>query len=139
MKVFAICLIDRYPACNTTCWSGNHTNLAKQLQTTLSSQLGSRGGRNHIFRLRSCSKVFEFEPGFEKSENPTPVQSPATIDATAIQQCLFRTEAMKFVKTVQTPVSGKNKTNFGSGVKRNFWPLRNFWPVVVFQLFCFSE
>jgi len=27
----------------------------------------------------------------------------------------------------------------GSGVKRNFWPLRNFWPIIVFQLFCFSE
>jgi len=49
---------------------------------------GSRGGWNHIFRLRSCSKVFDPDNGskFEKSENPTPVQSPATIDATAIQQ-----------------------------------------------------
>ena len=28
--------------------------------------------------------------------------------------------------------------NTGSGVKRNFWPLRNFW-LVVFQLFCFRE
>jgi len=27
----------------------------------------------------------------------------------------------------------------GSGVKRNFWPLRNFWPVIVPQLFFFSE
>jgi len=30
-------------------------------------------------------------------------------------------------------------TNFDSGVKRNFWPLRNFWTVNVFQLFCFSK
>jgi len=31
-------------------------------------------------------------------------------------------------------------SNFiGSGVKRNFWPLRNFWPVIVFQLSCLSE
>jgi len=45
--------------------SGNHTtNLADQLQTKLSSQQGSRGGWNHIFRLRlrSCSKVFESGP-----------------------------------------------------------------------------
>ena len=46
---------------------------------------------------------------FKKSENPTPVQSPATIHATAIQQYLFCTEAMTFVKTVQTPVTAKNK------------------------------
>ena len=52
---------------------------------------------------------------FLKYENPTPVQSPATIDATAIQQCLFCTEAMTFVKTVQIPVNAKNKTESGSG------------------------
>jgi len=60
IKVFAICLISCYPACKTTCQSGNHTTiLADQLQTKLSTLLGSRGGRNNIFklRLRSCSKV----------------------------------------------------------------------------------
>jgi len=57
---------------------------------------------------------------FKKSENTTPVQSPATIDTTAIQQCRFCIEAMTFVKTVQTPVTAKNKTDSGSGVKRNF-------------------
>jgi len=52
---------------------------------------------------------------FKKSENLTLVQSAATIDATAIQQCLFCTEAMTFVKTVQTSVTAKNKTDSGSG------------------------
>jgi len=28
---------------------------------------------------------------------------------------------------------------FGSGVKRNFWPLRNFWPGILSQSFCLSE
>jgi len=59
----------------------------KKLPTPVATK-GSRGGWNHIFRLRSCSKVFDPDHGskFKKSENPTPVQSPATIDATAIQQ-----------------------------------------------------
>ena len=48
------------------------------------------------------------------------VQSPATIDATAIQQCLFCTEAMTFVKTMQTPVTAKNKTDSGSGFSQIF-------------------
>jgi len=52
---------------------------------------------------------------FFKSENPAPVQSPATTNATAIQQCLFCTEAMTFVKTMQTPVAAKNKTDSSSG------------------------
>jgi len=48
---------------------------------------------------------------FLKSENLTPVQSQATIDATAIQQCLFRTDGMTFVKIMQTPLTAKNKTD----------------------------
>jgi len=72
IKVFAVSLINCYPACNTTCQSGNHTtNLADQVQTKLNRQLGSRCGLNHIFRLRlcSCSKVFETGPGFEIIKN----------------------------------------------------------------------
>jgi len=33
----------------------------------------------------------------------------------AIQQCLFCTKAMAFVKTMQSPVTAKNKTDSGSG------------------------
>jgi len=43
------------------------------------------------------------------------VLTPATIDATAIQQCLFCTEAITLVKTMRTPVTAKNKTDSGSG------------------------
>jgi len=40
----------------------SHNKLSRPLQTKLSTQLGSWGGRNHIFRLRSYSKVFESWP-----------------------------------------------------------------------------
>ena len=79
-------------------------------QTRQSSQRGSRGG--WIFRLRSCSKGFESWPGFEfffTFGNPSPVQTLATIDATAIQQRLLCTEAMTSVNTMQTPATAENK------------------------------
>ena len=57
---------------------------------------------------------------FYKSENPTLCQSPATINATGIQQCLFCTEAMTFVKTVQTPITAKNNRDSGSGFSAMF-------------------
>jgi len=96
----------------------SHNKLIRPTETKLSSQLKAAEVAGITFSdsapvpkfLNPClgSKFF-------KSENPTPVQSPATIDATAIQQCLFCTEAMTFVKTVQSPVTAKNKRDSGSG------------------------
>ena len=47
-----------------------------------------------------------------KFENPTPVQTPATIDWTEIQQCFA--EAMTFIQTTQTPATAE-KSDMGSG------------------------
>jgi len=52
----------------------------------------SRGDHSHFFRfrLRSCSKFFESRRQFYKFENPTPVQTPATIiDPTVIYPCFY--------------------------------------------------
>jgi len=69
------------------------------------------GGRNHIFRLRlgSCSKIFESgsASGFLSNLWISPVQTPATIDATESQQCLFL--AVTFIKIMQTPLLPKMK------------------------------
>jgi len=53
-----------------------------------------KGGRSHIFKLRLCSFSKKFESWIQvrnifKFENPTPVQTSATIDATDIKQCLY--------------------------------------------------
>jgi len=63
---------------------------------TLKFSVQGRGGRSHFFklRLRSCSK--SFNPGpvrvrqYFKFENPTPVQTPATIiNQTLIYPCFY--------------------------------------------------
>jgi len=53
----------------------------------------TRGGRSHIFRQTPILfqnfwiRIRVRAQKFFKFENPTPVQTPATIDATEIQQC----------------------------------------------------
>ena len=68
-----------------------HTSL-KFIRTTWrhqTSELCLRGGRSHIFWLWLLFQNFSIRVQiFFEFENPTPVQTPATIDATEIHQCL---------------------------------------------------
>ena len=120
IKVFAVSLINCYPACNTICQSGNHTtNLADQVKTKLSNQLAADVAWI-TFSDSDSAPVPKFwnrtwVRNCLKFKNLTLVQSPATIDATEIEQCLFRTEAKTFVKSMQTLVTVKNKTDSSSG------------------------
>jgi len=66
-------------------------------------------------RFMGSHSVISNKPRYQIFENLTLVQSPAIIDANAIQQCLFCAEAMTFLKTMQTLVTAKNKTDSGSG------------------------
>ena len=58
-------------------------------------RFSARGGRSHCFtlQLRSCSKFFSPDPApgrkFFKFDNPTTVQSPATIDPIEIDTCFY--------------------------------------------------
>ena len=103
VKVFAICRTDCYPACTTTCQS--HNKLSKQAEEPTRQQ---RWPESH-FQAPTPLLFQSFLIPTRVLLNPTPVQSPATIDATVIQQCLFCIEAMTFVKTMQTTATAENK------------------------------
>jgi len=65
----------------------------------LGALLEGRGGRSHIFRLRirSYSKnvcILVRVRNIFKFENPTPLQTPANMDSTEIQQCFYLRNVM---------------------------------------------
>ena len=135
ININSITKIEKYPLSSTKRYLIIECNV-ERWSTNMSFHSDTRAGRSHILRFqrRSCSTIFESGFGSDIFWNldPTPVQTPATIDATKIQQFLnLRKDIYKYhtdtctAENEKTPDPGPKKTQNSAGVDSgtpNPWP-----------------